>query len=113
MGATIGPTSSRIGYGLHPWSDPTIRDEFHEDSVPIDATEFHVYAAEWTPQRVDFYVDNRMTRSIPQSPQYPMQFMLGIYERPSVAKPGDPVGGPYPKTFTVDYFRAYQPVGGY
>jgi hypothetical protein len=41
-----------------------------------------------------------------------MQFMLGIYERPSVAGPGDPVG-PYPKEFVVDYFRAYRPVAGY
>ncbi len=36
-----------------------------------------------------------------------MQFMLGIYEF------GDQnsSSGPYPKRFTVDSFRAYQPVG--
>jgi hypothetical protein len=112
MGDKVGAASSQVGYGLHPWSDATITDAFHQDMLPIDAREFHVYAAEWTPKSVTFLVDNRPIRTIHQSPQYPMQFMLGIYERPSVAKPTDPIG-PYPKEFVVDYFRAWQPVSGY
>jgi len=42
-----------------------------------------------------------------QSPQYPMQFMLGIYEF------GDPASldGPYPKRFTIESFRAHRPAG--
>ena len=84
----------------------------HEDLLPIDAKRYHVYAAEWTPTHIDFYVDNRKLRTLRQSPRYPMQFMLGIYERPSVADAGAETG-PYPKTFSIDYFRAYQPMAGY
>jgi hypothetical protein len=36
-----------------------------------------------------------------------MQFMLGIYEF------AGPPAGAYPKEFVIDYFRAYQPEGGY
>lgn len=109
MGATVTPESARAGYGLHPWGDPSIQDAFYEDEIAIDATCFHIYAAEWTPTHVDFYVDNVKTRTIPQSPSYPMQMMLSIYERPLQPAPDDP----YPKSFVVDYVRVYQPEAGY
>lgn len=111
MGASITPTSSRIGYGVHPWSDPAIIDDFHEDFVPIDASRYHIYAVEWTPTHLDFYIDNIKTRTIHQSAAYPMQLMLNIYERPSAGESEDPSA--YPKAFMVDYVRVYQPIGGY
>jgi beta-glucanase (GH16 family) len=40
--------------------------------LPIDATEFHEYAAEWTPERVRFLVDGAQVRQVEQSPGYPM-----------------------------------------
>ena len=111
MGEDVHACGSRIGYGVHPWGDPTIVDEFYREAQPIDASKFHIYAAEWTPTHIDFYIDNRKVRTIAQSPRYAMQFMLGIYERPGTnAELADP---PYPKRFVVDYFRAYQPEGGY
>lgn len=115
LGAHRCKTSSRIRYGLHPWSDPTLVDTFYEDELPIDTAQFHIYAVEWTPTHVDFYVDNRKLRTITQSPQYPMQFMLSLYEHPfsgAWTGPYNP-NDPYPRRFTVDYFRVYQPVGGY
>ena len=115
MGVHVRPTSSRVGYGVHPWSDPTITDEFFEDFLHIDATHYHIYAAEWTPTHIDFYVDNQKIRTIHQSPKYPMQFMLGIYERPHLGAEAEASdrSATYPKKFIIDYFRAYQPVGGY
>ncbi len=103
------------GTGVHPWGDPALVDAFFEDPLPIDATRYHIYAAEWTPTQIDFYIDNQKIRTIEQSPSYPMQFMLGIYERPEQSD-GIVVRNPpelYPKTFTIDYFRAYQPIDGY
>jgi beta-glucanase (GH16 family) len=93
--------------GVHPFSDPTISNDFEEIRLSIDVREFHDYAAQWTPDQVDFFVDGRCVRTVNKSPRYPMQFMLGIYEF------GDQnsSSGPYPKRFTVDSFRAYQPVG--
>ncbi|MGN9836718.1 glycoside hydrolase family 16 protein [Nonomuraea sp. H19] len=70
------------------------------ETLPIDAREFHVYAADWTPGQVSS-VDGQHVRTVNQAPAYPMQLMLGIYE----FQPG----GAYPKEFTVDYVRGYGP----
>jgi beta-glucanase (GH16 family) len=115
MGAHVRPHASRIGYGVHPWHDPAITDEFYEDFLELDATHFHVYAAEWTPTHIDFYVDNHLIRTVHQSPQYPMQFMLSVYEipQPGAAATFAADAKDYPKQFVVDYFRAYQPEQGY
>jgi hypothetical protein len=115
VGALRGAESSGVRFGVHPWSDPTLEEEFYEEFLPIDTACFHIYGVEWTPDQIDFYVDNAKIKTTQQSPQYPMQFMLSIYEHPfEGAWTGtyDP-NAPYPKKFTIDYFRAYQPVEGY
>ena len=42
--------------------------------------EAHDYAAEWTPDRVAFYVDEQLVKVVKQAPQYPMQVMLDVFE---------------------------------
>ncbi|HET9909841.1 MAG TPA: glycoside hydrolase family 16 protein, partial [Anaerolineales bacterium] len=108
FGKNVGPNSANVGYGIHPWKDPKLIDEFYQDWLGIDATKFHVYALEWTPSHIDFYVDTQKIRWIHQSPDYPMQFILSIYELP-----GGDINAPYPKEFVIDYVRAYQPETGY
>jgi glycosyl hydrolase family 16 len=115
VGSHTSSTSSGVRFGVHPWGDQNLKDEFYEEFLNMDTTQYHIYALEWTPTHLDFYVDNVKTKTISQSPKYPMQFMLGIYEHPfEGAWTGnyDP-SAPYPKKFTIDYFRAYQPIGGY
>jgi hypothetical protein len=103
FGRNVRRDSTKVGIGVHPFGDPTIADDFEELALPIDARDFHDYAAEWTSDRVTFFVDGRPVRTVDQSPQYPMQFMLGIYEF------DDRRGaGAYPKRFVVDRFRAYR-----
>ncbi|MBG0832098.1 glycoside hydrolase family 16 protein [Planomonospora sp. ID67723] len=110
FGRDVGPDSARIGMGVHPFDDPAITDDFTVETLPIDAREFHVYTAEWTPRHVAFFVDGRHVRTVRQSPAYPMQLMLNIYEFPE--EDGSPERGrPYPKRFTVDYVRGYRPAG--
>ena len=108
FGQDVSAASTKVRYGIHPWKDPNLTDEFYQDVLDIDATKFHVYAHEWTPTHVDFYVDNRKIRTIHQSPDYPMQFILSIYELPG----GDRTAA-YPREFVVDYVRGYQPDDGY
>jgi hypothetical protein len=103
FGNQMTSTSAEVRYGIHPWQDTTLTDDFYRDVLPIDASEFHIYAADWTPTHVDFYVDNIKHRTLAQSPNYPMQFMLGIYELP-----GTEENAVYPKRFVIDYFRGYQ-----
>ena len=109
FGRDVGPSETGIGMGVHPFHDPTIRDEFATVSLPIDARESHLYAAQWTPKSVAFYVDDNLVKLVRQSPAYPMQFMLDIFEfrDAEAARAG---GGPYPKTFVVESFRGYRPV---
>ena len=115
LGSEAGTTTSQVRCGIHPWSDSTMHDEFFVDEFSIDTTQFHIYAVEWTPTHVDFIIDNMKTKTIPQSPQYPMQFMLGMFELPidgawnGQYNPDDP----YPKSFVIDYVRGYQPITGY
>jgi hypothetical protein len=109
FGEHITPTASEVRYGVHPWGDANLTDAFYRDTQPFDASQFHIYAVEWTPRHIDFYVDNQRVRRISQSPAYPMQFMLGIYDLPLENKHL----GDYPRRFTIDYFRAYQPEDGY
>lgn len=109
FGDHLTPSASEVRCGVHPWSDPRLTEEFYRDVYPINAAEYHIYAAEWTPTHIDFYVDNVKRRTIHQSPTYPMQFMLTIYELPG----GAGQDAPYPRCFTIDYFRGYQPLGGY
>jgi ketosteroid isomerase-like protein len=107
FGRDVGPREARVGMGVHPFGDPDIVDDFAAVPVPIDAHDFHVYAAEWTPEGVSFSVDGERVRTVDQSPAYPMQLMLGIYEFPG--EPG--ATGPataYPKELVVDYVRGYR-----
>jgi hypothetical protein len=109
FGDQIAPAASEVRYGVKPWGDTTLSEEIHKDVLPIDARNFHIYAVEWTPTHIDFYVDNIKRRTMLQSPAYPMQFMLNIYELPGHETQHDQ----YPKQFIIDYVRGYQPNGGY
>ncbi len=107
FGRDVGPDSAAVGLGVHPFGDPRILDEFSRETVPIDVRDFHVYAAEWTPERVSFFVDDEHVKTVGQSPSYPMQLMLGIYEFPGGDR-DSPNATQYPKEFVVDYVRGYR-----
>jgi hypothetical protein len=102
----------RVGMGVHPFADPSLVDDFERVPVAVDATQFHVYSADWTPGCVAWYVDDRLVRVVREAPDYPMQLMLSLYEFP--ADPGaDPAAdeaGTYPKAFEVDWVRGYRPL---
>jgi hypothetical protein len=112
FGDQVDSRASKVGYGLRAFSDPAITDEFHRDRMEIDAANYHVYATEWSPTEVEFFIDNVSVRTVPQSPKYPMQFMLGIYEIPDRLDT-TPSEDRWPRAMEVDYVRGYQPVSGY
>lgn len=100
-GQNIREKSAVIGYGVHPFGDPSIRDEFYEEELPVDVSQFNTYAAEWTEREVHFYINDQKIRTIHQSPQYPMQFMLNIYDLSESPKHDRPM------QFIVDYVSGY------
>jgi hypothetical protein len=105
FGREVGPASALVGVGIHPFGDPKLVDEFEKVRIDVDVRDFHTYAAEWTPDGVTFLVDGVPVKRVAQSPDYPLQLMLDIYEFPAEAgeAPGD-----YPKEFVVDYVRGYR-----
>jgi hypothetical protein len=110
FGRDLTPTTAVVGMGVHPFGDQSITDDFRSVTLPIDARELHDYAVEWTPEHVRFFVDEMLVREVAQSPAYPMQLMLNVYE---FAEGPDPASSPerYPKEFLVDWVRGWKRAG--
>ena len=107
FGRDAGPTSARVGMGVHPFGDSTIVDDFEAVEIPIDVREAHTYSAAWTEARVGWYVDDRLVRVVEQSLTYPLQLMLGFYEFP-IDGPDARRPEEYPKAFEIDWVRGYR-----
>lgn len=71
-----------VGVGVKPQNDPRLREEFEKIRVDGDLTDMHDYAVEWTGERVRFFIDGRWVKTSVQSIDYPVQFMLDVYEFP-------------------------------
>jgi hypothetical protein len=112
FGSQVTGRTATVGYGIHPFDDPALTDEFRREPVDFNAANYHVYAAEWTPAQVRFFIDNVRVRTLPQSPNYPMQLMLGIYEIPDQLN-AQSLRNVWPKVMEVDYVRGYRPAVGY
>jgi hypothetical protein len=107
FGRDVTDGSAGVGMGIRPHHDPSLVDAFSLERLDIDVRDFHAYAAEWTQEYVALYVDEGLVKVVPQSPSYPMQFMLGIYEFAEGPEPPSPLAA-YPKTLAVDWFRGYR-----
>jgi beta-glucanase (GH16 family) len=106
FGRDIRPDGAAVGMGVHPFGDPLITDEWAQQLVAADVTDFHVYAVEWTPEHVAFFVDDALVTVVGQSPAYPMQFMLGVYA--FAGDDGSLPAASSPREFVVDRFTAYR-----
>ena len=62
----------------------------------------HLYAADWTAEHVAFAVDGEHIKTVEQSPGYPMQLMLGVYEFPGVERIDHPL------VFQVEFVRGHR-----
>jgi hypothetical protein len=113
FGRDVDPRRVRVGMGVHPFGDPSMIDDFEQVPVAVDALELHTYSVEWTPDRVGFYVDDVLLKVTHESPAYPMQVMLNIYELSREPAAGRAAGGgAYPKRFRIQRFGGYRPVSG-
>lgn len=74
-----------------------------ELALDLDATDWHTYSAEWTSERIRFFVDDRLVRTVHQRIAYPLQLMVDLFEFPA-APERDPAR--YPKLAEVKAVRA-------
>ena len=92
-----------------------VTDDFELIDGRFD-TEFHVFAVEWGPDFIDFFVDDRLYQrlnpsSLPEGGTW--VFDKDFYLLLNVAVGGSYVGSPnansrFPQTMIVDYVRVYQ-----
>ncbi|MDR2705214.1 MAG: glycoside hydrolase family 16 protein [Planctomycetaceae bacterium] len=73
------------------------------------AKDFHVYAMEWKEGELNWYVDGKKVFTYKgETPQKKMFILAALFHRPDWS--GKPVTElTYPKTFEIDYIRAYLP----
>lgn len=105
FGHNVTPAGTRLGHGIKRVNDPRLKQDFHEDLLPFDPADWHEYAAEWSTAGIDFFLDGRHLRRVDQSPDYPMQLMLNIYELPG----GASSTRSRTASFTIGYLRGYRP----
>ncbi len=77
----LGPRSMASAWMVGREAEPTEGGEIClVEVLPIDVADFHVYAADWRPGRVDFSVDGEHVRTVHQAPAYPMQMMIAVFD---------------------------------
>jgi hypothetical protein len=82
FGRTVTGEGAEVGTGIHPFRDPSLVEEFSTQHEEIDVRDRHTYAVQWRADGVDFFLDGRLVRRSAQSPAYPMQMMIGVFDFP-------------------------------
>lgn len=82
FGDTAEGETAALGSGVHPFRDPALHEEFSAERTRLDVTAWHRYAVEWTPDGVTFFVDGQQHRTSTQSPGYPMQLIMAVFDFP-------------------------------
>jgi hypothetical protein len=104
FGHALGRERSRVRIGVKAHHDPRLTTDMDELSLELDATDWHSYAVEWTAERVRFFVDDRLVRTVDQGIGYPLQLMLDLFEFPDGPE-RDPAA--YPKVAEVKAVRGF------
>jgi Glycosyl hydrolases family 16 len=92
FGDAIGDRTAAVGMGVHSFRDPSLHEDFSADLQDVDVTEFHTYGVDWTPEGAVFAIDGREVRVSDQSPDYPLQLMIGVFDFPAKATEHDTQG---------------------
>jgi Glycosyl hydrolases family 16 len=82
FGDTVRNGRVGLGCGIKAIRDPALTSEFEAEPTALDVARPHVYAVDWRPGRVDFFVDGEWVRTTSQAPDYPMQLILGVFDFP-------------------------------
>jgi glycosyl hydrolase family 16 len=86
FGDAVTVDGAAVGMGIHAFRDPALTEEFSAPRMDIDVAEPHLYAADWQPGRVGFFVDDQHVKTVGQAPDYPMQMMIGVFDFPAHAQ---------------------------
>jgi hypothetical protein len=87
FGDAVHNGTANVGMGLHRFRDPNLTEEFAAEPLPIDVADPHAYAVDWLPGSLTFTVDGEVVKRVGQSPNYPVQLMLAVFDFPDKADP--------------------------
>jgi Glycosyl hydrolases family 16 len=85
FGDAVGAGRADVGMGVHRFRDPGLVEDFAAEPLAIDVAEFHTYAVDWRPGSLSFAVDGEPVKHVAQSPNYPVQLMIGVFDFPDRA----------------------------
>ena len=89
FGDTVRDGTVAYGCGIHAFRDPALTEDFATEQRALDIAQPHAYAVDWRPGRVDFLLDGEPIRTVSQAPDYPMLLIIGVFDFPDRAAPGD------------------------
>jgi hypothetical protein len=95
---TDGRPTAQYGCGVHAFRDPGLVEDFAAPTIAVDVASTHTYGVSWTVDGVDFLLDGALVRSTAQSPRYPMQLILGVFDFPDRATAAQREGREQPPT---------------
>lgn len=81
------PSRVALGCGTRAFRDPSLVGDFTTVAMSLDATVDHRYSVDWTRDGVDFRVDDDLVRQVAESPSYPLELILGVFDFPDRADP--------------------------
>ncbi|MGA5305336.1 glycoside hydrolase family 16 protein [Nucisporomicrobium flavum] len=87
FGSSVRDGSCEVGMGLHRFRDPGLTEDWAAPRLDIDVAEFHTYGVDWAPGSLSFTVDGEVVKRVGQSPNYPMQLMLAVFDFPAKGGP--------------------------
>jgi len=105
FGHAIKAGSAALNVGLKAHHDPQLSTDMATVELPLDATDWHTYAAEWGDEGASFYVDDQLVRTVSQPLGYPLQLMVSLFEFPVTT---DRNAADYPKHGDVRSVRGYR-----
>jgi hypothetical protein len=108
FGDRIGRTRSAVNIGVKAQQDPRLHDDVEAVELPLDACDWHTYGVAWTPERADFYVDDRLVRTVEQRLDHPMLLLVDLFEFPAGPQRDRAA---YPKVGEVAAVRGYRHAG--
>ncbi|GAC69858.1 glycoside hydrolase family 16 protein [Gordonia soli] len=91
---STGEPLAAVGRGVHAFRDPALQEEFAAPEIAIDVSEVHTYSIDWSADGVVFEIDGRLVHTTAQSPEYPMQLIIAVFDFPpdgALRGPDDPV----------------------
>lgn len=99
-GSNVKEHSAIIGFGIHPFGDPKLKECFFEKEFDVNVREWNTFSLNWQQDKVDFYINGEFVQTISQSPQYPMQFMLNLYDLANIKNESN--------QFDIDYIKVQE-----